>query len=166
MQPRLSTSSYIVLGLLCGAGEGTAYDLKQMIALSISNFWEVPRAQVYAETKRLAAAGLLEERAEEEGRRKRTYRPTQRGRDALDAWLAEPGGDNRELRDPGLLKLFLGADPQALAETEAAYHRAKLSEYEHLYTQVAEHSPAGPRLALECGIAHQREMVRFWNELR
>ncbi len=162
---RLSPSSYIVLGLLCGAGEGTAYDLKQMVSISIGNFWQVPHGQIYAEAKRLASAGLLAERAESDGRRRRVYRPTAAGRRAFERWLEEPPEAKRQLRDPGLLKLFLGATPRAIAVSELASHQARLATYEELYANVAEHCPEGQRLALESGIAHEREFVRFWRAL-
>jgi hypothetical protein len=66
-----------------------------------------------------------------------------------------------ELRDQGLLKLFFGADPAALADGQIAVHRAKLDEYNMLRAAVPADAPRAP-LALEAGIAHEREWVRFW----
>jgi hypothetical protein len=67
-----------------------------------------------------------------------------------------------ELRDLGLLKLFFGADPPALAAARLAVHRVKLAEYEAL---AGGELPRGPRLALESGIGHEREWIRFWERL-
>jgi PadR family transcriptional regulator AphA len=159
---RLSSTSYIVLALIDGAGEATPYDLKQAVAATLGNFWSVPHAQVYAEPERLAEAGYLSERREEEGRRRRHYRLTDKGRTALTEWLAEPTAEMAELRDPGILKLFFGGDPKGLAEAQLALHRGRLAEYEELAKQIEGHVSPGFMLALRAGIGHEREWVRFW----
>jgi PadR family transcriptional regulator, regulatory protein AphA len=161
---RLTPASYIVLGLLNAAGEGTPYDLKRMVAASIGNFWSLQHAQLYTEPERLAAAGLLTEKREEGGRRRKRYALTKAGRDALKAWLASPTAEMTELRDPGLLQLFFGADPARLAAAQLETHRAQLKQYEEIHAHLAE-EPAGVRLALEAGIAHEREWLRFWKRL-
>jgi PadR family transcriptional regulator, regulatory protein AphA len=161
---RLTPASYIVLGLLNAAGEGTPYDLKRMVAASIGNFWSLQHAQLYTEPERLAAAGLLTEKREEGGRRRKRYALTKAGRAALKAWLAAPTAEMTELRDPGLLQLFFGADPARLAAAQLETHRAQLEQYEEIHAHLAE-EPAGVRLALEAGIAHEREWLRFWKRL-
>jgi PadR family transcriptional regulator, regulatory protein AphA len=161
---RLTPASYIVLGLLNAAGEGTPYDLKRMVAASIGNFWSLQHAQLYTEPERLAAAGLLTEKREEGGRRRKRYALTKAGRAALKAWLASPTGEMTELRDPGLLQLFFGADPGRLAEAQLETHRVKLEEYEGIHANLPD-DPSGVRLALEAGIAHEREWLRFWRRL-
>ncbi len=162
----LSPTSYIVLGLLDWSGEATPYELKQFVARSVGNFWSVPHSQLYSEPERLARAGLLTERREEEGRRRRLFSLTDAGREALSAWRAERSRDPLpELRDPGLLRLFFGADPRELAAVRVEAHRAKLREYEDLLASGPAEAPRGPRLALEAGIRHEREWVRFWEEL-
>ena len=161
----LTPTSYIVLGLLERAGEGTPYDLKQLVGASVGNFWSVPHSQLYAEPERLAGAGYLVERRERGGRRRRLYSLTERGREALAAWRAEPTGELPELRDPGLLKLFFGAEERALAAVRLEAHRAKLAAYEARRQLDTGEGPRGPWRALEAGIAHEREWVRFWREL-
>src|SRR4051812_32406234 len=94
--------SYIVLALLEQAGEATPYELKQ-VAASLSGFWDLRHDQVYREPERLAAAGLLSERREQAGRRRRRFRLTEEGRRALEDWRRNPTSDSTELRDPGLL---------------------------------------------------------------
>lgn len=162
---RLTPTSYIVLGLLDEAGEATPYDLKQAVGFSLGDFWSLPHAQLYAEPERLAAAGLLSERRERGGRRRKHYKLTAAGRRALKEWLAEPTGKLAELRDPGLLKLFFGADPEALAAVQLPAHRRKLESYEQLVAQIEGHVPPGMVLALRAGIDHERQYVRFWSEL-
>jgi DNA-binding PadR family transcriptional regulator len=161
-EPRLSPTSFIVLALIEAAGEATPYELKQVVALTLGNFWSVPHAQVYAEPERLAASGFLSERREQGGRRRRHYKLTEAGREVLREWLDEPTEAMAELRDPGLLKLFLGGDPKGLAAAQLSLHRRKLAEYEVLDEQIQGHVAAGFGLALRAGIGHEREWVRFW----
>jgi PadR family transcriptional regulator AphA len=164
--PRLTPTSYIVLGLLEVGGEATPYDLKQLLAESVGNFWTVQHSALYAEPERLAGGGYVSERREQGGRRRRRYRITAKGRRALRDWAAEPTADFTELRDPGLLKLFFGADPAKLAAPQFEAHAAKLAEYESLHAALnGADGLAGPRLALEAGIAHEREWVRYWKRL-
>jgi DNA-binding PadR family transcriptional regulator len=158
---RLTPVSYIVLGLLDQAGEATPYELKQM-AGGLSDLWSVQHAQVYREPERLAAAGLLAEEREEGGRRRRRFRLTAAGRTALREWLAEPTADFTELRDPGLLRLFFGADPNSLAAVQLEAHERKLAEYEQLAEAWPNQEPTGARLTLDAGLGHEREWVRFW----
>ncbi len=157
----LTETSYIVLGLIEQIGAATPYDLKRMAQVSTFNFWAVPHTQLYTECGRLAGEGLLSEQREQSGRRRRIYRLTERGREALAQWLAEPTEELEELRDPATLKLFFGGDPARLAATQLDAHRRKLRSYEQLHAEATEW-PRGWRLALEAGIGHERESVRFW----
>ena len=161
----LTPTSFIVLGLLEQAGEATPYDLKQLVATSVGNFWSVPHSQLYAEPERLAGSGYLRERREPGGRRRRLYSLTDRGREALAAWRDEPTQQLLELRDPGLLKLFFGAGERALAVVRRDAHSAKLAEYEARRALDTGEGPRGPWHALEAGVAHEREWVRFWTRL-
>jgi DNA-binding PadR family transcriptional regulator len=152
----------MVLGLVERAGEATPYQLKQFASRSVGNFWSIQHAQLYTESERLAKAGLLTEEREKGGRRRRTYRLTKAGQSALDEWRATPAGELGELRSPGLLQLFFGADPEPLARAQLAAHGDKLAEYERLHKTAGEWLPEGQRLALECGIAHERVWLKFW----
>lgn len=163
--PRLTPTSYIVLGLLSRVGEATPYDLKRMVAGSVGNLWSVQHAQLYTEPERLAKGGYLTEDRERSGRRRRRYAITERGREALREWISRPTDDFTELRDPGLLQLFFGANPAELASTQLRVHEGKLREYEEVRARGSADAPAGPRLALEAGIGHEREWIRFWRRL-
>jgi DNA-binding PadR family transcriptional regulator len=158
----LTPTSYIVLGLLERLGEGTPYDLKTQVAATIGNFWSVPHSALYAEPERLAAAGYLSERREDGGRRRRLYSLTEQGREALREWREAPTTELPELRDPGLLKLFFGADVATLAASRLEAHRRKLAEYE---ARARAGGPAASSLTLRAGLGHEREWVRFWSEL-
>ncbi len=162
---RLTPTSLIVLGLLELAGEATPYALKGMVAASVGNFWSLQHAQLYSEPERLARAGYLDEERERGGRRRRTYRLTPEGRRALERWRSEPTPGMTELRDPGLLQLFFGADRQRLARAQIEIHQRKLDEYLARKRTDPGGEPRGPWLALEAGIGHAREWVRFWRRI-
>jgi PadR family transcriptional regulator AphA len=157
----LTPTSYVILGLLDRFGPATPYRLKQM--WSNAAFWTLPHTQLYTEPERLAAAGHLAEERERTGRRRRVYTITAKGRRALKEWLASPAEAGTELRDPGLLQLFFGADVERLAEVQVEVHERKLSEYVELRKSVQ--AGTGPALALEAGIGHEREYLRFWSKL-
>jgi len=162
----LTPTSYIVLGLLADE-PGTPYDLKARVAAGVGNFWTVQHAQLYTETARLAEEGFLDEHREAEGRRRKTYSITRAGKKALSAWLEEDAvGELPEVRDPGLLKLYMGADPKALAAAQVAAHKARLKEWENLKLALSGFEvPEGPGLTLDAGLAYERMSVKFWSSL-
>lgn len=163
---QLTQTSYVVLGLVNVLGEATPYDLKQIASATIGPYFTIPHSQLYAEPERLARAGHLEERRERTGRRRKHYSLTQQGRDALSDWLRKPTQELYELRDPGLLKLALGADPKRLAEAQLAAHQERLDEFRGVarMLEMAD-APRHQRLVAEAGIGHSREYVRFWKKL-
>src|SRR5687768_5556958 len=148
---RLTATSYIVLGLVDRLGEASAYDLKQAVAGSVGNLWSVPHSQVYREAARLASAGYLRGRVERTpgGRERTLYRLLPRGTEELERWRREPPDTLPELRDPGLLKLHLGADPGPLARARRAAHERKLAEYEARRELDPGDGPRGPWLTLD-----------------
>lgn len=167
----LTPTSYLVLGLLAAMGPSTSYDLKRAVSRSIGEFWSFPHSQLYAEPVRLAEAGLLVEQREETGRRRRMWSITPAGREALDAWLAEPTGEITEIRDLGLLKLFFGSQTspehvRALAEVNARFHRERTARYEALEAElVARQVDPHQRATLELGLRYERTATAFWEEL-
>jgi DNA-binding PadR family transcriptional regulator len=162
--PELTNVSYLVLGLIERAGAATPYELKQMAA-TVSGLWTLRHDQVYREPVRLAQMGLLEERREEHGRRRRVFSITASGSSALRQWLERPTGEFTELRDAGLLQLFLGGEPKDVAARQLEAHEQRLAEYEELHAAMPVETPEGVRLSLEAGIGHEREWVRFWRRL-
>lgn len=163
---RLTPTSYVVLGLIEAIGSATAYDLKLAARQGVGNLWALPHTQLYSESARLSVAGLLREKREEGGRRRRVYRLTPAGRKELSIWREDTSSATGwELRDPGLLKLFFGTDPALLAEAQLEAHRAQLAEYERLRDVAGEAMPSGMLMALEAGIGHEREYLRFWGAI-
>src|SRR5258708_40203283 len=118
------------------------------MATSLSDLWSVQHTQLYGEPARLAKAGYLTEQQEPTGRRRKTYALTKKGREALAEWLTGPTSAFTELRDLGLLKLYFGADPEAVAAEQAELHRRKLAEYETLVAHGSLGEAERPSLAL------------------
>lgn len=163
----LTATSYIVLGLLHRLGEASPYDLKREATATLGNFWSTPHSQIYRTTEQLAAAGLLDQRVETTtgGRSRTLYALTAAGEAALAAWRDEATDELPELRDPGLLRLYFGADPSTLAAVRLEAHRRQLAAYEQRQREDTGAQPRGPWLTLRAGIAHEREWIRFWTGL-
>jgi PadR family transcriptional regulator, regulatory protein AphA len=158
---RLTETSYVVLGMLDWLGPSTPYRLKRVLAESVQDFFPVPHTSFYAEPARLTAAGYLDERVERGGRRRRTFELTERGREALRAWLEEPETRFGEFRFPGVLKIFFGADPSSFAEAQARHHGELAEGFEAVWRAVQRGEvelSAGRRAVLETGI----ELHRWW----
>jgi DNA-binding PadR family transcriptional regulator len=164
MAPRkLTTASYIVLGMVEMTEPVTPYELKAFAAQSVTNFWSLPHTQIYTQCDRLLEDGYLSEKREKAGRRRRSFSITGEGAKALKAWREEPAELPIELRDLSLLKLFFGAKPEELAAAQLASHEAKLEDY--LLIRKVGVPSEGVGRALEAGIAHEREFVKFWRKM-
>jgi hypothetical protein len=90
---------------------------------------------------------------------------TECGRQALEAWRSAPLNQHTEMRDEAILKLFFGADPSRLATSQLALYEEQLHKWESLHLVAADLAPRGVVLALEAGIGHVREYVRFWKSV-
>ncbi len=162
---RLTTTSYALLAVIGEFGEMTSYDIKGEIEVSIENFWPVPHTTAYEEPARLAEAGYLSSRQEEGGRRRRLYSLTEKGREALAAWAAEPTVPPPQVRDEVVLKMFAGADPVPLHAPRLKFHREKRAELEGYLAEVraASGMEASERV-LALGIAYQGKMIELLEE--
>jgi PadR family transcriptional regulator AphA len=173
---RLSSTSYLVLGLLAREGPSTPYDLERHVRATLGNFWSFPHTLLYSEPPRLAAQGLVTETRENDGRRRRVFTITPAGTSTLSGWLDRPSGAPTELRDLGLLQLFFAdlASPESrlrLAEQQLAIHRAKLLSYQE-DEQRQRHSGGlgrGQRTVehwrgetLRMGLLYEGAAVDFW----
>jgi DNA-binding PadR family transcriptional regulator len=162
---QLTPTSYIVLGLLDRAGEASPYQLTRLADASVGNFWSLPRSQLYSEPARLARAGYLSEEQEQSGRRRKRYVLTERGSHALRRWTEEPTYDYPELRDPSLLKIFFGADPQAMAAAQLSTLLPLLAKFEEMRAKDTGDGPDGPRQTLQVGIDHVETSIRAWERI-
>ncbi len=163
---KLTTTSYAMLALLDQLGEATSYDIKQVLEVSIQNFWPVPHTTAYEEPARLAEGGYLSLHQEPDGRRRKTYSLTDEGRAALRAWAADPQVAPPQLRDEMVLKIFAGAEPQVFNDERAAWHRAKLEELAGLLAGVRQAEGYEPsERTLIAGLSYHRKMLEMLEEL-
>lgn len=101
----LTTTTYGVLGLIAVRPYST-YELAKAMGLSVGRVWPRAESKLFEEPKKLVEHGYAKAREERTGRRPRTvYSITAAGRQALAAWLAEPG-DGPALEFEGLVKLM------------------------------------------------------------
>jgi PadR family transcriptional regulator, regulatory protein AphA len=171
MRPRLSPTSYLVLGMIGWLERATPYQLKQLAARSIGDLWAFPHSQLYAEPVRLVGLGLLAEEREPGGRRRRFYRLTDEGREELERWLEDPEAPPREVHDVGVLKLLfadeIGPDQVVkLAKAQLDAHAESLERYRENAGEL-EDAGEGPyrTAALRWGIAFSECMLDFWNRV-
>ena len=168
---RLGPVSYLVLGIAEMRGPSTPYDLKRFVQVGVANFWPFPHTQLYAEPKRLAEAGLLDETREESGRRRRHYAITDSGRRRLAEWFSQPVTTPTEIRDLGLLKLFFAelAEPGAilaLAHQQADAQRAQVARFEALLERYGDRPELASRvLPAELGAHVARAAAEFWQDI-
>ncbi len=102
----LTTTSYAILGHLA-MQPWTMYDLAQQMTRNVHFFFPRVESQIYAEPKRLVAAGLAEATTEMTGKRPRTlYSITDAGREELRRWLAEPIGRGPLLEFEAMLRII------------------------------------------------------------
>lgn len=134
MSQNLPTTSYAVLGLLSFAPM-SGYDLRAYADKSIGHFWPLSKSQIYTELTRLEELGLTAGTdVEQEGvPDKRVYSLTDRGAQALDAWLAEPTFEAQRIRSGLLVKTFFAHRmPREVLV-------ALLDRYRSEHTEAAEH---------------------------
>jgi PadR family transcriptional regulator, regulatory protein AphA len=163
---RLTSTSYIVLGLIDLAGPSTPYELKRLLEQSVENFWPVPHTTFYAEPERLAAAGHLVVEREPDGRRRKTYAITQLGLDALSAWVATARAAPPTMHDEGMLLVFFGADPRPVNRARIDWHRDKLAELDgYLEHQTQSGGAPGVIRSLIAGTLYHRMCIDFHEQL-
>ncbi len=122
--PRLSPTSYALLGLLA-RGPASAYDLNTTMQTSLIRvFWPRAESHVYSEPKKLLAHGLVSESREQSGGRSRkVYSITDQGRSALAEWLGEDSAAEHRSQAEFMLRLIL-ADGGEVADARATLDRA------------------------------------------
>jgi PadR family transcriptional regulator, regulatory protein AphA len=152
---RLTPFSYVILALVGRNGAGP-HDIVRMMREG-AVFWTTSASHVYAEPKRLAKLGYLTAEKKPGRTHERThYELTDKGRNALASWLAEPAPLPR-LQNEAAAKL-LGADfsDDATILASLSTLRAQLDErYEDLEEM--------ERRAKE--IPHRTRYLRLLNEL-
>jgi DNA-binding PadR family transcriptional regulator len=124
---QLSPTSYALLGLL-SLRSWTTYELAQQAERSLRYLYPRAERHLYAEAKRLAAAGLADSEVQYTGkRRSTTYTITSEGREAVREWLASPTAPP-VLEAEVLLRSFFaeqGSTADLIAALEATAEHAR-----------------------------------------
>jgi len=131
--PRLTTTSYVILGHLA-LRDWSSYELAQQMKRSTRHFWPRAQSKIYEEPKKLAAHGLATASKQFTGRRARTiYAITPTGRDALRVWLDEPTQLPIVEFDAAVKVQFAeqGTKAQLLATLRAVRQQAERTREEH-----------------------------------
>jgi DNA-binding PadR family transcriptional regulator len=127
----LNPTAASLLGFLHG-GDASGFELVEIAAAFIGDFWSLTRSQVYRELAAMAERGLVEV-GPIGPRSRRPYALTDAGREAFAAWLSEPPAPE-QIRYPLLLTLAFGAslDRDTLLghiATHRVDHERRLAQY-------------------------------------
>lgn len=133
--PEAYPITYSILGLLAFWGPLSGYDMKHMFDHILAPMWGAAHSQIYRELRRMERLEWVSMQREEQESRpdRKVYTITDKGKQALHEWQAQPP-EVFQLRDELLLKVLFGtfASPDDLAKNirEAiAYHEKRLLEY-------------------------------------
>src|SRR5436305_13878698 len=164
----LNPTAASLLGYL-DLGPMTGWDLDRFVQVSIGNFWNVTRSQIYRELRTLTDRGYV--KAGTTGPRDRVpYAITTAGRAAFKKWIAAaPPPD--VIRSRLLLTIFFGhhLPPGRLREiagSERSRHQRTLDRYLALEPQLATDADQRlPLTTLHFGIRYERAMIDSLDEL-
>ena len=163
MDTPLTHTAAAVLGMI-DLGARSGYEIRRAAEQSVRFFWALGPPQVYAELKRLEAAGLIRGDDQPRGdRARRVFEVTDDGRRALRAWLTRDERAPLELRDADLLRLFFA---DAVGEDAAREHveRIRRRSEAALRRFHREILPAAARTR-EGGAEFPEHVARFGEEL-
>ncbi len=162
--PSINETAASMLGFLT-LGPMTGWDLNELARISVGNFWNVTRSQVYRELKALEEAGLV--RGEDIGERsKRRYEITEPGRGAFADWLRTPPGP-AVTRDPFLVRVFFGdaLDPDEFDALVSAARQQRLAVLERYRSVLADAESLSPFAAATTryGIAVEEAILAWFD---
>ena len=125
--PKLTPTSYALLGLLARKPQ-SAYELNtQMQYSSIRVYWPRAESHVYSEPKKLLRHELVsEKRKKQKGRSRTVYTITTKGRKALKQWLSSDDEVEMRIQAEFMLKLVL-ADSGSVADVHQTLEKSLLS---------------------------------------
>jgi DNA-binding PadR family transcriptional regulator len=164
----LNPTAASLLGYL-DLGPMTGWDLDRFVQLSIGNFWNVTRSQIYRELRTLTERRYVNAGAA--GPRDRVpYTITAAGRAAFKRWISDaPPPD--VIRSRLLLTIFFGhhlppGRLREIAETERSRHQQTLDRYLALEPQLASDPDQRlPLTTLHFGIRYEQAMIDSLDEL-
>ena len=115
----------------------SGYDIKKLVDVGLSHFWNENYGQIYPTLDQLVKDGLATKRAERKsGKRQRfVYTITRKGKQAFRDWISEPT-DAPVVRNELQLKFFLSSSLPTnasirLIDKHQSQQQAVLDEYRH-----------------------------------
>ncbi len=135
--PRLTTTSYAILGLLAIQPWST-YEITKLMRRALLAVWPRAESNLYREPQRLVDAGLATARRVDVGRRRRTeYAITRRGRAALKAWLATPASPTVLESEAALKVLFANNTSSEVLQQRLAEFAAEAESSDEPWRAIA-----------------------------
>jgi DNA-binding PadR family transcriptional regulator len=174
MRSRARSTPYAVLGMLSVAPM-SGYDIRKESEQSIGYFWSESFGQIYPALRDLKAEGLIRRRSGKSNgsRERQVYEITDRGREALAVWRAEPPRET-PYRNELLLKLFFGradavAHEAGWIEKVLEEQKADLREFERIRAEIEkeQHDHVSRPfwlIALSYGEHHARAILKWGRE--
>lgn len=108
----MKKTRYVILGLL-SEEELSGYDIKKIIGIRMSFFWQESYGQIYPELNRLKEEGLIEQVNTDGSPRvkleKNGYRITEEGRAEFKRWM-EAINEKDHIRSEFLLKMYFATE--------------------------------------------------------
>jgi PadR family transcriptional regulator AphA len=108
----LKKTRYVILGLL-NEEELSGYDIKKIIGIRMSFFWQESYGQIYPELSKMRQEGLIEpaesENSPKDRVEKTSYRITSEGRREFKQWM-EAENEKDHIRSEFLLKMYFATD--------------------------------------------------------
>ena len=155
----------------------SGYDLLKQFKQSLGYFWNASHQQVYQQLKQMTLDDWIEFSVESQPDKpdRKVYRMTDRGRQALLDWLAQPVKPNR-INDALLVKLYAGhlTEPDALLaelERHRSLHQHTLDKLKAIETQFQQLSPERkqtmrlPYLTLRRGLLGEEAWLTWADEV-
>lgn len=125
MDTPLTTTSYIVLGLLSFAEELSGYEIRKMGENLRHFYWNPAQSQIYSELRRLETSHLATSRyvAQVGKPDKQLFQITEQGTAVLHQWLTQSQLPPTVIKHPVLLKLFFAhlIPPETIRQTLQQY---------------------------------------------
>ncbi len=144
---------YGLLGILAKRPQH-GYELKRSFEQITGGFWQLNYGQIYQTLDRLEGEGFVTYTVEHEESvpDRKVYAITAAGREALEAWLANPEPRPRPLRDELFIRLAVMTDGELepvfeLLEAHRAIYLQKMAELTH-----AKHEAREARVEVDSGV--------------
>jgi DNA-binding PadR family transcriptional regulator len=112
----LKKTRYVILGLL-NEEEMSGYDIKKIIGIRMSFFWQESYGQIYPELNKMKEEGLIEQADKENLSKSKIekigYRITEEGRAEFKHWM-ETVNEKDHIRSEFLLKMYFATEENSV----------------------------------------------------